>query len=117
MNITDTARSPWVAKRPIDWMLRGVLAVNVALFVLSFFPAFSGLGPTPGWADRLWGNYRLGSWRADFVWMCMSTVLLSVAGLPRTRDRSARTTTRMLCWAWLACFAIYLCYTLLHMFG
>ncbi|HKW12230.1 MAG TPA: hypothetical protein VJO33_17720 [Gemmatimonadaceae bacterium] len=110
-----------------EWILRGVLAVNFALLVLSFVPAFSGIGqPEPGVADRLWGNYRFDGWRADVVWMCVSTVIcllrvylvIVVRGPTWTRERGSRRITSILCWVWLACFFfLYLPYTLMHMFG
>ena len=46
--------------RIVGWTLRGLLAMDFALFVLTFIPAFSGIGPEPGLADRLLGNYRFG---------------------------------------------------------
>jgi hypothetical protein len=114
-----------------DWILRGVVAVNFGLFVLSFVPAFSGIGqPEPGMADRLWGNFRFDGWRADIVWMSVSTawvlcvcllrayLVIVVGGPTWTRERGPRRTTSILCWMWLACFFfLYLPYTLMHMFG
>jgi len=52
---------------PVDWFLRSVILANLVLPGLSFIPAFSGVGDTPGLADRLWGEIRFGGWRADFV--------------------------------------------------
>ncbi len=49
--------------RIFGWILRGSLAVDFALCVLTFIPAFSGIGREPGLADRLLGNYRFGGWR------------------------------------------------------
>ena len=103
--------------RATDWVLRGVLAVNFILLILSFIPTFSGIGSEPGLADRLWGNLRLAGWRADVVWMCVSTLLIFAGGLRWTRERGARRTTSILCWAWIPCFFGYLGYALVHMFG
>ena len=100
-----------------DWVLRGVPAVNFTLFLLSFIPAFSGIGPEPGVADRLWGNYRLAGWRADVVWMCASTVIIGTGSLRSTSERGPRRMTSIICRVWLACFVVYLSYTLLHMLG
>ena len=103
--------------RTIGWILRSLLALNFALFVLTFIPAFSGIGPKPGLADRLWGNYTFGGWRADVVWASASTLFLFPAGLMWIREnRSARITISAYC-LWLACFLIYLCYIVAHMFG
>ena len=100
-----------------DWIIRGLLAINAALLVLTFVPAFSGTGAAPGLADRLWGNYRYGGWRADVVWMCGSTVVILVGGLRPTVEVGAERTTSRLCWAWLVCFFFYLGYVVMHMFG
>lgn len=103
---------------PVDWLLRGVFAVNVVLLGLSFLPAFSGSGATPGLADRMWGEIRLAGWRADIVWMCVSTLGLFVSGvLLRSRRPGARRTTFTLCVCWLPCFGVYVVYVLSHMFG
>jgi hypothetical protein len=99
------------------WILRGLLAVDFALFVLSFIPAFSGIGPEPGITDRLLGNYRFGGWRADVVWMCASSVFIIVIGLRWIRENRSANITRIAWLLWLACFPIYLIYTVIHMFG
>ena len=103
--------------RDVDWLIRGLLAINVALFILTFIPAFSGVGQGPGVADRLWGSVRFGGWRADVVWMLVSSIVILFGGLRRTAERGAEKTTSNLCWAWLACLFFYLCYAVMHMFG
>jgi hypothetical protein len=100
-----------------DWTLRGILAVNFVLLVLTFVPAFSGIGPEPGLADRLWGNVRLGGWRADVAWMFVSSLFVFARGLRWPREPGARRATAILCWGWLPCFVVYLRYTVIHMFG
>lgn len=99
------------------WILRGLLAVDFVLFVLTFIPAFSGIGPEAGLADRLLGNYRFGGWRADIVWMCASSVLIIATGLPRIRENRSAKVTRIAWCLWLTCFPFYLFYIVLHMFG
>jgi len=103
--------------RVLGRILLSVLAVNFALFILSFIPQFSGIGSEPGLFDRLWGNYRLAGWRADVVWICASTIFIIVGGIAPMRGRGFDKTTAILCWVWLACFFFYLRYTLSHMFG
>jgi|SRR6185437_4114003 len=103
--------------RIVGWVLRGLLAVDFALFVLAFIPAFSGIGPEPGIADRLWGNYRFGGWRADVVWMCASSVFIIVAGFPWIRESRSAKITRIAWFLWLACYPIYMFYIVIHMFG
>ena len=101
----------------VDWLLRALLVVNFTLFVLTFIPAFSGIGPKSGVADRWWGEYRFGGWRADVVWMLLSSVVIFVGALPWTAEPGARRTTSILCRYWLGCFAVYLGYVVIHMFG
>jgi hypothetical protein len=103
--------------RIFGWILRGLLAVNFALFVLTFVPAFSRIGPEPGLADRLLGNYRFGGWRADVVWMCASSLLIIAAGLPWIMGNRSAKITRVAWFLWLACYPFYLFYTVIHMFG
>jgi hypothetical protein len=103
--------------RILGWILRGLLAVNFALFVLTFVPAFSGIGPGPGLADRLFGNYRFGGWRADVAWMCASSVFIIAAGLARINENRSAKITRIAWYVWLACIPCYLLYVVLHMFG
>lgn len=102
--------------RPIDFIVRGIMALDLILLILTFIPTFSGLGPEPGMADRLWGTYRIGFWRIDFVWMCVSTVGILAGGLRPTVERGSERTTSNLALAWLPCFFIYICYIVMHMF-
>jgi hypothetical protein len=101
----------------VDWTLRGIVAVNLALAVLSLIPAFSGIDQGPGLADRLWGNVRFAGWRADIVWVCASTLIVFVGGFRWTTRRGPRQTTSILCWAWLPLFLGYVYYQLSHMFS
>jgi len=103
----------------VDLILRGVLVVNFALFVLTFIQSFSGIGPgsEPGLADRWWGKVRFDGWRADVVWVCASTPVVFVGGLRSAQTPGPRATTTILCRVWLVCFGFYLNYILVHMFG
>ena len=103
--------------RATDWIIRGLLVVDGLLFILSFVPAFSGIGPEPGLADRIWGHDPSGGFRGNVVWMCVSTVVILVGGLRPTAEPGAERTTSKLCFAWLACFVVYLGYVVMHMFG
>lgn len=103
--------------KALDRVLQVILVVNFVLFTLSFIPAVSGIGPEPGLFDRLWGNFRLLGWRADFVWMCVSTVLVVIVGLAPTRKHIYGKSTTIISWVWVACFLFYLRYTVHHMFG
>lgn len=102
--------------RPMDWIIRSLLAVDVALLILTIIPASSGMDPMPWLVDRLWGKERYGGFRADVVWMCVSTIVILVGGLRPTIEPGAERTTSNLCWGWLGCFFAYLCYIVTHMF-
>ena len=112
-------------QRALEHIVRVLLAINFVLFVLTFIPAFSGIGqPEPGLADRLWGDYRFAGWRADIVWVCATSVFIGLSttafvvdgGVWSVKDRRYHNTA-IVCLVWLACFLVYLGYCLLHMFG
>jgi hypothetical protein len=110
--------------KAVPWLIGVLTAVNFILFVLTFVPAFSGIGvgPHPGLADRLWGDYRFGGWRADIVWVITSTAGILILALPYSQSTSAkRTRARKLvlasCAVWLVCFLVYARYVLMHMMG
>ena len=103
--------------RAADWFVRGLLAFDAALLVLTVVPPFSAIWSESGLA-RLFADdrFRAAGFRADVVWMFWSTVVICVAGLRPTVESGAERTTSNLCWKWLACFFFYLCYVVLHMF-
>jgi len=103
--------------RALGFILRGLLGLNFALFLLTFIPAFSGIGPKTGLADRLWGDYRFAGWRADIVWVCTSTVFIFAAGLIWIKENRSAKLTIITYRLWLICFPIYLGYIVIHMFG
>jgi hypothetical protein len=108
--------------RVLGWILCAVIAVNFILFVLTFVPAFSGIGAQPGLADRLWGNHRFGNWRADVAWIFASTVVifflaLAYAGSPSVRRSRAYKPVLTSCAVWLGCFIVYVVYIFIHMMG
>ncbi|HKW11397.1 MAG TPA: hypothetical protein VJO33_13525 [Gemmatimonadaceae bacterium] len=116
------SRPPFL--KALDRILRGLLAINFALFVLAFIPAYSGIGQRePGLSDRLFKAHVLYGWSGDVVWMCASTLLIGVASIPiivvggvtETKEPPFHRTA-ILCLMWLACFLVYLVYTVIHMF-
>ena len=100
----------------LDRTLRGVLAINFALFVLTFIPAFDGI-------YRLWRNKTLDNFNPTFVWVCASTVFVVIASTPfivvggvtETKERHYHKTA-IFCLVWLACFLFYFGYMWLHAF-
>gem|GEM_PF-3030432 len=111
----DSARI--AGPRNTGLILRIVLAANFVLFILSFIPAVSGIGPKPGLFDRLWGNYRLAGWRVDVLWMCVSTVFIFGGGIRWIAKRGLTNPTAILCLVWLVCFLFYAGHIVVHMFG
>ncbi len=103
-------------------VLCAVIAVNFVLFVLTFVPAFSGIGSQIGIADRLWDNYRVDGWRADIVWVVTSSVVLlllavAYAASPSARRSGAYKLVITSCIVWLGCFVVYVRYVFIHMMG
>jgi hypothetical protein len=74
----------------LERVMCAVIAVNFALFMLTFVPAFSGIGQQPGLADRLLDNYRVAGWRADIVWVITSSAVLLFFAVTYTASPSAR---------------------------
>jgi hypothetical protein len=106
----------------VAWVICAVIAVNFILFVLTFIPAFSGIGVQSGLADRLWGTYRYEGWRVDVVWVFASSLIILVAGFAfkgSAVDKVSPTHKVVVisCVAWLCCFVIYAGYVLIHMMG
>jgi hypothetical protein len=105
----------------LGWSLRALIAIDFALFILTFVPAFSGIGQQPGLADRLWGDYRLGGWRGDVVWVFGSTLAIFVLGMvfavcSSKSERDYKITIGL--WAiWLICFCDYAFHIVIHMMG
>ena len=70
-----------------------VVAFNLLLIGLRWSPWFAGTEQQIGCADRLFGAYRLGGFRADCVWLFFSTAILVIAlcyFLLQARRRNAR---------------------------
>ena len=108
--------------KAVPWLIGVIIAVNFILFVLTFIPAFSGIGAGPGLADRLWGDYRFGGWRADIVWVVTSTAGILILALAYSQSTSAkgagaRKLVLATCAVWLVCFLAYARYVLMHMMG
>lgn len=111
--------------KALDWFVRGVLAINFALCILSFVPSYSGIGQRdPGFSARLPGANFLYGWSADFLWICVSTPFIVVASVPfilrggvtEIRERRYHRTA-ILCLVWIPCFLIYFFYNLANTFA
>jgi hypothetical protein len=91
-------------------ILRAILAVNWVLFVLSFWPRYAGTAINRGLADEWFGMRDLGGFRADFVWLGISTLMAAVAFFfffdERKSDARAHVDI-LLCGGWvIACFVM-----------
>ena len=91
-------------------MLRAAIAINFIRFALSFSPRFEGTAASGGLADRIFGGYRLGGFRADGIWLVVSTCVIFLATfyffLSSKSDPKAKTDT-YLCIAWVVAFVIF----------
>jgi hypothetical protein len=88
-------------------VLRVVIALNFIRFALSFLPWFEGTATQPGLADEVFGRYRIGGFRADFVWLIVSTVVIlcSMPYVLRMSKRGPKTKVDL-----------YLCFALMIVF-
>jgi hypothetical protein len=111
--------------RALRLVVYAILLVDVCLFVLSFVPWFSGVNRKfnagPGVADHLFGSRTVGGWRGDVVWMVGSTLLLAVAFIFLSLNRSGEASggrILKLCGAWIiVVFPIYMAWVVMHMMG
>jgi hypothetical protein len=60
---------------------RCIVGFNLVLIALSWSAWFEGTATRVGVVDHLFGSFRLGGFRADVVWLVLSTVAIAVAGL------------------------------------
>jgi hypothetical protein len=78
---------------------RGVIAADLILVALSWWPWFEGTATKPGEVDQLLSSVRLGGFRADFLWLMISTLFIFLAFFSFLKDarssRSARITAAL----------------------
>ena len=98
----------------MKWIIRSIVAVNFVRFLLAFVPSFEGTDKSVGAADTIFA-WRMAGFRADFVWLVVSTILVFLAGVyfifRIKEDRTAKTDV-ILCAAWVVAFIIYIARTL-----
>lgn len=92
-------------------LFRIVVGLNFVRFALSFSRVFEGTGENNGIADQLFNpNHHFG-FRLDFVWLLISTFVISLATVffirGIQRDRNARINV-VLGLTWLIAFAVYM---------
>jgi hypothetical protein len=75
-------------------LFRSIIAFNLILIALSWSPWFEGTEAKIGAVDRLIGSFRLGGFRADLIWLVVSTAGILLALIPflmeARRNRTAR---------------------------
>jgi hypothetical protein len=93
-----------------ETIFRAVVAVNLLLVALSWWPWFEGTAAKPGAVDHLLGTLRLGGFRADVVWLVISTLFIFLALFlflaEARRSRSARANV-LLCLAEIVAFGSF----------
>ena len=92
-------------------ILRTVIGLNFVRYALSFSPWFEGSASVPGLADRLFNPNHTNGFRADFIWLALSTVLIFFAMfgfVPSFKDSQRSRVNVYLSLAWVAAFVFYL---------
>ena len=90
-------------------LLRSLITINFIRFALSFSSRFEGTANRVGMSDTIF-RWQLGGFRADFVWLVLSTMVIILALLYVRGDRRRNHGARLdvfLCAAWLVAFVIY----------
>jgi hypothetical protein len=112
-----TAKPPYERRY---WILslvtRTVIALNFVRFALSFSTRFEGTPEGAGAADRLFGAYIIGVFRADFAWLIFSTAAIFGAVLyfaAKSRNYPTARIDLLLSLAWIVAFIIYIIRSLL----
>jgi hypothetical protein len=90
---------------------RTVIAANMLLIALSWLPWFEGTATKLGVVDHLLGGLRLGGFRADFVWLLLSTIAACFALILFLMQASTNRATRInayLCGLEILAFCSYM---------
>lgn len=79
---------------------RCIVGFNLVLIALSWSAWFEGTATRVGAVDHLLGSFRLGGFRADVVWLVLSTAAIALAGLIfllKVKDSQAARINALLC--------------------
>lgn len=91
------------------WLIRCLIAINFVRFALSFSSRFEGDSETSGLADQLF-SVRLGGFRADFIWLGLTTIAIFLATFYFFLSRNMyphRKLDAFACLAWVAAFSVF----------
>ena len=94
-----------------DFILRAGVIVNLLLISLTWWPRFSGSEQQVGLADDLFGQFRVGGFRIDVVWLVISSAALFFACFyffNNTRERRTALLNGMFCVAGVLAFIAYI---------
>lgn len=92
-------------------ILRTTVLFNLILIGLAWSPWFEGNDREIGFADKLFGGLRLGGWRADVVWLFLSSFLLLFPLLyffERAKESGAAKVNVIFCLAGIVGFCFFL---------
>ena len=105
-----TASERGLILSPSEKIMRGTIVFNLALVALSWWPWFEGTAVRPGAVDHLLGAFRLGGFRADLVWLVVSTLFIFFALFPflfKARTSRFARTNALLCFAEIIAFCLF----------
>lgn len=92
---------------PAEMVLRSIAALNLSLILLMCCVWYEGTLGAPGISSAFFGRFRVGGFRADEMWLAVSTIVLFTA-MPlvvKTTSPTRKLTA-------LICFAEYLAFSL-----
>ena len=99
------------SSRIASFILRATVLFNLLLIGLAWSHWFEGNEQDIGFADKLFGGLRLGGFRADVVWLFLSSFLLLFPLLyffERAKESGAAKVNVIFCLAGISGFCIYL---------
>ena len=95
----------------IDFLVRACVIVNLVLILLTWWPRFSGSENQAGLADQVFGQFRIGGFRIDLVWIVLSSAVLFFASFHffnSSGERKATFLNGVFCVAGVLAFIVYI---------
>lgn len=95
----------------LTWAFRIAIGLNFIHFALSFVPGFESTAGRAGIFDKLFGAYIVGTLRADFAWLLVSTMIIFPATFyfAKVSENDPRARLDVLLGrAWTVAFVVYL---------
>ncbi len=95
----------------IDLLLRIGVTGNLVLISLTWWPRFSGTERQAGLADEFFGQFTIGGFRIDFVWLVASSAAFLFAGFYFFKSNRESRTARIngiLCVIGVLAFVVYM---------